>query len=123
MVGGGQGEDKVVDELPLRDSHLRHLLSVAVRVLLMKESPLHFVLMLGGWWDQVEVVGEWQLVDWEPRTAGAVGRKEVVLVVVLVEANFDCCCYCCYCFGCCYYCCCLAQSSCQETGSRRWSLV
>ena len=80
----------------------------------MKESPLHFVLMLGGWWDQVEVVGEWQLVDWEPRTAGAVGRKEVVLVVVLVEANFDCCCYCC---------CCLAQSSCKETGSRRWSLV
>ena len=27
MVGGGQGEDKVVGELPLRDSHLRHLLS------------------------------------------------------------------------------------------------
>ena len=27
MVGAGRGEDIVVDELPPRDSHLRHLLS------------------------------------------------------------------------------------------------
>ena len=27
MVVVGQGEDTVADELPLRDSHLRHLLS------------------------------------------------------------------------------------------------